>query len=99
MDFDYVVIPALILVVGVLVVWFCIRRMVSLPTKSYGTWRKVAERIVLSTVVLLVTGVTGICTFNAIKIQVFRAANPPFGKLYTVNGKKMRLYCTVSVFL
>jgi hypothetical protein len=48
MDFDYVVMPAIILAVGILVIWLSVRRMRSLPTRHYRTWRKVTERIVLS---------------------------------------------------
>ena len=93
MDFDYVVMPAVILVVGILVAWMCVRRMLSLSSRGYGKWRRVVERIVLSTVVVLVAAVAGSSTFNAIAIRVFRATNPPMGNLYTVNGHKMQLFC------
>jgi pimeloyl-ACP methyl ester carboxylesterase len=96
MDFDFVVAPALVLLVGILVAWLSIRRILSLSTKSYPTWRKATERVGLSLVVLLVAAVAAICTFNAIALQIFRATNPPLGTLYTVNGRKMHLRCLGS---
>ena len=51
MDFDYIVIPAIILAVGTLVIWFSIRRMLALSRKNCRMWRKVAQRIVLAVAV------------------------------------------------
>ena len=53
MDFDYVVMPAVILVIALVLVCFCIRRMHSISAKDYRAWRKVAERVVLSFTALL----------------------------------------------
>jgi len=96
MSFDYVVVPAILLVIGSLLVWLCARRLLSLSTRSYRTWRKVTERILLSMAAVLVTAVVLCSVYNAIAIQVFLANNPPQGKLYSVNGHKMHLYCTGS---
>lgn len=95
MDFDYVVMPALVLV-GILLVWLCVRRVLSLSTKSYRMWRKVSERIVLSIVVLGVTALSGSSAFNAIALHHFRVLNPPPGDTYAVNGRQMHIYCTGS---
>lgn len=96
MDFDYVVMPAFILVVALLMVWICVRRMRSLSAKGYRVWRKVTERVVLSFTVLLAIVLGGSSSFNAIRLYCFRAANPPPGILYTVDGRKMRINCTGS---
>ncbi len=96
MDFDYVVLPAIILVVGVLVIWLSVRRFRSLSTKSYRTWRKVVERIVLSVVVLLVAVLAGSSAFNAIVLHHFWATNSPPGAFYSVNGHRMHINCTGS---
>jgi hypothetical protein len=96
MDFDYVVMPAIIFVIGILIMWLYIRRILSLSKKSYRMGRKVAERIVLSIVALVATVVVGSSSFNAIAIHWFRAHNPPPGEIYIVNGNKMRMYCTGS---
>ena len=96
MDFDYVVMPAIIFVVGVLVIWLSVRRFCSLSTRSYRTWRKVVERIVLSVVVLLAAFVAGSSAYNAIALHHFWAHNAPPGAFYSVNGHRMHLNCTGS---
>jgi hypothetical protein len=54
MDFDYVVVPMLILFIGVVVIWLSVRRILSITARVSKRWRRVAERIALSVVVLLV---------------------------------------------
>ena len=93
MDFDYVVMPAIILAIAILVIVVAVRRMRSLSTQSYPKFRKVVDRIVLAIVIVLVAFLAGNCAYNAIAIQVFRASNPPMGSLYSVNGHNMQLYC------
>ena len=96
MDFDYVVLPAIIFVVGVLLIWLSVRRFCSLSSKSYRTWRKVVERIVLSVVVILVAALAGSSAFNAIVLHHFWATNQPPGAFYSVNGHRMHIICTGS---
>jgi pimeloyl-ACP methyl ester carboxylesterase len=94
MDFDYVVAPALILIVTLLVVRLCTRRLRTLFQRSYPGWRKIGERIILSPLLLLAVVAGGSSSFNAIKLYHVRAINPPPGILYTVDGRKMHLNCT-----
>ena len=94
MDFEYVVLPALILLIGVVVIWLSVRRILSLSAKVSRRWRRVAKRIVLSAVVLVAAAVAGSASFNAIARLWFRARNPPPGEMYTVDGYKMHMYCT-----
>lgn len=96
MDLDHVVIPAVVFAIGILVLWLCVRRILSLQTKGYRTWRKVFERIVLSITVLVVATVSGGSAFNAVALHHFRTLNPPPGETYTVNGSRMHIYCTGS---
>ena len=96
MEFDYVVMPGIILAIGILVVWLSIRRMCSLPTKNFRTLRKVAECVVLSIVALVAAAVAGSSSYNAIAVHQFWAANPPPGVFYTVNGHRMHMNCTGS---
>lgn len=96
MDFDYIVVPALILLIGVVVIWLSVRRIRSLSANVSARWRRVAERIVLSVVVLVAAVVAGSASFNAIARLWFRAHNPPPGEIYTVDGHKMHMYCTGS---
>jgi pimeloyl-ACP methyl ester carboxylesterase len=96
LDFDYVVMPIIILVVAVVVTWLCVCRMRSLSTRTSGTWRKLADGVVLSAVVLLAVAVAGYGSFNAIAIHHFWARNPPPGQIVAVGGHKMHIYCTGS---
>jgi pimeloyl-ACP methyl ester carboxylesterase len=96
MVFDYVVMPILFFVTGILIVWLSVRRMISLSKKSCRMWRKVAERIVLSVVVLIAAPVALSSAYNAIVMQIFWAAHPAPGSFYQVHGHKMHLYCTGS---
>lgn len=92
MDFDYVVVPALVVLIGILVVWLSTLRILSLRRKNYPTWRKVTERIVLSLGVLIAGAIAGVSGFNAIALH----ANKLPGKTYLVNGHEMRIDCRGS---
>jgi pimeloyl-ACP methyl ester carboxylesterase len=94
MDFPYVVVPALIVLIGILTAWLSTRRILSLGRKSYARWRKITERIVLSLVALTAVTVAGSSGLNAIALYRFR--NPPPGETYLVNGHQMRIDCTGS---
>jgi pimeloyl-ACP methyl ester carboxylesterase len=93
-DFDYVVMPAIIFAMGVLAVWLCVRRIASFPTKNLRIWRKEFECVLLSIVALMAAAVAGSSAFNAIARHHFWATNPPPGAFYTVNGHRMHIYCT-----
>lgn len=96
MDFNYVVVPAIILAIGILIAVLSVRRILSLSTKSYRTWRKVVERIVLSLVVICAAVISVSSAYNAIVLFHFRATHPPPGDYYVVNGHRMRMSCTGS---
>src|ERR1700739_545512 len=96
MDFEYGVLPALILLIGVVVICLSVGRILSLSAKVSRKWRRVTERIVLSAVVLVAAAVAGSASFNAIARLWFRAHNPPPGEMYTVDGHKMHMYCMGS---
>jgi len=94
MDFPYVVVPALIVLLGILIAWLSTRRILSLQRKSYPRWRKITERIVLSLVALAAVAVAGSSGWNAIVLYQFR--HPPPGETYLVDGHEMRIECTGS---
>jgi pimeloyl-ACP methyl ester carboxylesterase len=96
MVFDYLVMPAIFFLVGILLLWLSVRRMISLSTKPCRLWRKIAERIVLSVVVLVAATLALSSAYNVIAMQIFRATHPAPGSFYQVNGHKMHLYCTGS---
>jgi len=93
MDSLYYLVPAFLLTLAILVAWLAARRMRSPATAMQPLWRKAAERIALTVaaVCLLAVAVCGV--YNAIAIYRFRAANPPLGQLYSVQGRRMHLYC------
>ena len=96
MDFDYAVVPALILLVGIAIASLSVRRILRLRNNAYPTWRIVIERIVLSIVVLFWVIVAGSAGYNAVALGWFRAHNPPPGDFYTVTGHRMHIYCAGS---
>jgi pimeloyl-ACP methyl ester carboxylesterase len=94
MDFHYVIVPALIVLIGSLIAWHSTRRILSLRRKNYPKWRKITECIVFSLVALVAVALTASSGFNAIALYLFR--HPPPGEIYLVNGHKMRIDCTGS---
>ncbi len=96
MFFDYVVMPAIFFLAGTLITWLSVRRMISLSQPKYRMWRKVAERLVLSVIVLIAATVALSSAYNASALQIFHVTHPAPGKLYDVHGHKMHLYCTGS---
>lgn len=96
MYFNFVVLPLLLFLTGILIVWLCIRRMLSLSKKSSPKWWKVAQRSILSVAVLLAATVSLSSAYNAIAMHIFWSAHPAPGSLYQVHGHAMHLYCTGS---
>ncbi|WP_263351610.1 alpha/beta hydrolase [Acidicapsa acidisoli] len=96
MEFDYQIAPALILLIGILVIWLSLRRILSLRAKVIRKWRRVAERIVLSFVVLFAAVITVSTSYNAVAQLWFHAHHPTPGQTYTVDGRKMYMDCTGS---
>ena len=94
MDFPYVVFPALIVLIGIVIVWLSLRRMLSLQKMSYPTWRKTAERVVLSLLAVAAVAVSASSAFNA--IILYRYRHPAPGELYPVDGHTMRIDCMGS---
>jgi len=96
MDFLYFVVPALLLIGGVLITWLALRRMRFLAAASYSRWRAITERILLLLVVAVPVATGAYSTYNAIAIHSSLSGYPPAGKLYVVHGHRMHLYCIGS---
>lgn len=96
MIFDYLVMPSIFLVVGILLAWLSIRRMISLAGKPFRLWRKIVERILLSVVALVAAMLALSSSYNAIVAEIFWASHPAPGVMYQVNGHRMHLYCIGS---
>jgi pimeloyl-ACP methyl ester carboxylesterase len=94
MNFLYVVIPALLVIAGILIAWLSIRRLLSLGRSTYPRWRKITERLVLALVTVAALAVAGSSGWNAIALYHFHYAPP--GKTYLVDGHKMRIDCMGS---
>ena len=93
-DVEYVVIPALIVLIGILIAWISISRVLSLRNKTLPTWRKLSEGIVLSCIALIAIVLACSSGFNAIALHHHRSRPP--GQIYLVNGHRMRIDCTGS---
>jgi hypothetical protein len=93
-DPQYVVLPALIVLIGTLIAWLSAKRVLSLRNKTLATRRKITERIVLAMVALVAVAVTASSGFNAIALHHFRSRPP--GEIYLVNGHRMDIDCTGS---
>jgi hypothetical protein len=78
------------------VIWLSVRRVLSLSRNSCRTLRKAVECIALEVVVVFAAVVAGSSAFNAIALSCYRAANPPPGAFYSVNGHRMHINCTGS---
>lgn len=65
------------------------------PQRGRRGWR-IVRRIGLGTIVLLLVLIAAGMLWNVLAIRHYRNANPPPGKLYTVNGAHMHLYCSGS---
>ena len=94
MDFYSSVAPGLVIVFALFVSLLCFRRIRMLSAKPYAKWRRICERIALSAAIVVFLAAGASTLFNALAIHHYRAIYPPQGRLYTVDGYKMHLYCT-----
>lgn len=94
MDFYSSVAPGLVVVFAPLISLLCFRRIRVLSAKSYPKWRRICERIALSAAIIVFFAAAASTVFNALAIHHYRAIYSPQGRLYTVDGYKMHLYCT-----
>jgi len=94
MNFGYVLIPVLFVLMGILIAWLVARRLLSLRSRSYPRWRKAAEGVVLSLLALAAVLVAGSSAFNAIALYRFRHSPP--GQTFLVDGHAMRIDCSGS---
>jgi len=93
-DFYSSVAPGLVIVFALFVSLLCFRRIRRLSVKPCAKWRRICERIALSAAIVMFLAAAASTAFNALAIHHYRAVYPPQGRLYTVDGYKMHLYCT-----
>lgn len=94
MDFYSSVAPGLVIVLALFISLLCFRRIRVLSAKRYAKWRRICGRIALSAAIVVFFAAAASTVFNALAIHHYRAIYPPQGRLYTVDGYKMHLYCT-----
>lgn len=82
--------PVLIVLIGALIASLSIWRLRWLRRKSYPPWWKITEGTILSLVVLAAVAVAGNSGLDAIA----HFENDPPGKMYLVDGHRMRIDCT-----
>ena len=100
MRFDYAVMPAIILAVGILIVWLSIRRLLwltgNMSGKVSGKAKRMVRRVALALVILCTVTVMVSSIMNAVAIRFFPGRNPPPADIYLVGGHKMHIFCTGS---
>ena len=100
MGFDYALMPAIILAVGILIVWLSIRRFLTLTDnrsgKVSGKGQRAVRRFALALIILGTVTVMASSILNAVAIRFFPGRNSPPGDIYLVGGHKMHIVCTGS---
>ncbi len=91
-----VAVPLLLVVIGVVLLFLCIKRFRSPHLRAKGRARRVAEYVGLSFGILIGALMTFGTPWNVIAHDRFVAAHPAPGRLYDVNGYKMHLWCVGS---
>lgn len=94
MDFDYGIMPAMLLLLAALILFASLHRLRTLSSRPYASWRKLVERIGLSLIILVTVLIAGSSLFNTIAQHLFWARNPPPGQILRVNSHKMHISCT-----
>ena len=84
--------PIVIVLMMLVVVALCVRRLHTLLHSTYRKARRITERIVLSFAILLCVVLAGTTSYNAAALCYYHAIYPPPGKLYPVDGYDMHLY-------
>jgi len=91
MDFNYIVVPAIVVLALVLVACVALRRIITLQRGEYSRARRWKEGIILWPVAFFCIAVGTVAAVNAIALYHYR--HPPPGNIYRVNGRLMRLQC------
>jgi pimeloyl-ACP methyl ester carboxylesterase len=94
MDFDYVVVPAALLVGAIGVLWFSIRYLRTLASRPRLKVARVLDLTILIVANVVILGVGINASVNAVLTESFRVRHPEPGTDYLVNGKRMHLNCT-----
>ena len=91
MDFNYIVVPAIVVLALVLAACGALRRIITLQRGDHSTARRWKEGIILWPIALSCVAVAALGTFNAVALYYHR--HPPPGNMYRAAGRLMRLQC------
>jgi pimeloyl-ACP methyl ester carboxylesterase len=94
MDFAYVVVPALLVLIGILAVWFAIWRLRSPRAAGAPRWRTTTSQVVISLIAVVGLALAGVSGWNA--VQLYRYRHSPPGQIFSVDGHAMRIQCMGS---
>jgi len=86
--------PIVIVLIAILIITLSIRRLRTLQRAPHAKWRRITERVLLTLVILVCVFLAGSTIYNAAALRYYRAIYPAPGKIYSVNGHDMHLYCT-----
>jgi hypothetical protein len=91
MDFDYITVPAIIVLALVLVACGALRRIITLQRADQSRVRRWKEGIILWPVGLSCFAMAALGAVNGVALYYYR--HPPPGNMYRVAGRLMRLQC------
>jgi pimeloyl-ACP methyl ester carboxylesterase len=90
-DLNYIVVPSIAVLILAFVAFVALRRIIKLQRGEYSRSRRWIEGIILLPAAFFCIAVGVLAAFNAIALYYDR--HPPPGKMYAVNGRRMRLQC------
>ena len=93
-DFDFVVIPAMLLIAAIAVVLLSIRYLRTMSSRPRAKVARALDLTILLAVNVMVLGVAISSSVNSVLTESFKAKHPEPGTDYLVNGKKMHMNCT-----
>jgi len=96
MDLDYFAAPAVLLVLGALVAYISVRNLRSLPRRFPHRGLRVLDQTILIALIVGTVSLSLSAGYNAVALVRFHALSRPPGKMYMVNGHRMRLDCAGS---
>jgi pimeloyl-ACP methyl ester carboxylesterase len=85
--------PIIIVLIAILVVALSIQRLRTLQRTPHGKGRRITERVLLSLVLFVCMLAAASTIYNAAALRYYRAIYLPPGKIYSVNGHDMHIYC------
>ncbi len=97
MDFDYTLMPILLVLIALAIDAICVRSLVLLSGEPSGLRGKAIFTALSTCIVMLVVSFVAFWSaYNSIATHSFWAKHPPAGRFELVNGHRMYIQCTGS---